>query len=579
MTTETTKKTWLIHDPSTIYYLHPSEHAGNALTKYLLKSDNYEVWEKGIRNALGGRGKAIFLIPNGVPKPKDERELAAWESNNSIICSWIFNSVDESIQPSIVSHSVASVLWSDLKKRYSTSNGPRIYQLKTELNALRQKGQTVVAYYNQFITLWNQLHETGDPTGGCTCTAAATTRAKFEREKTIDFLLGLDDEQFGPLRSNLLGTEPIPDLDRVFHLVSQEERHRTIIRSRDDKTDAMAFATRRDDRITRPPPPSEKLLCTHCGRTNHNVDACYELVGFPAHYTRLSANRGPSAGRGGRGGSAGGRATTTGGRGGGRRGTPAVGNNTSVAYAATDETSNPNLSDQMARLIFRRDNVRNNGSRRPDGPAVLRRRRREDPVPDLREGPDNDAVIVGRIELQETVEELFKVVFGVDVLLENHLEHGVPEVEVRVVGVFLDGDALPADPPEAVHRPEALDLGVGFRGGVVVVVGRGECGGGGVPRAGGVIGVVHRRRRCGRGGGFVVVVAAAGLGEEDGGEFGPSAAAAAANLDSEAAQNNLFLVRRHCRRCSVYRGNGRGRKCGYMEMGKGMMKAKGREVI
>ncbi|RAL50821.1 hypothetical protein DM860_015968 [Cuscuta australis] len=351
MTTETTKKTWLIHDPSTIYYLHPSEHAGNALTKYLLKSDNYEVWEKAIRNALGGRGKAIFLIPDGVPKPKDERELAAWESNNSIICSWIFNSVDESIQPSIVSHSVASVLWSDLKKRYSTSNGPRIYKLKTELNALRQKGQTVVAYYNQFITLWNQLHETGDPTGGCTCTAAATTREKFEREKTIDFLLGLDDEQFGPLRSNLLGTEPIPDLDRVFHLVSQEERHRTIIRSRDDKTDAMAFATRRDDRITRPPPPSEKLLCTHCGRRNHNVDACYELVGFPAHYTRLSANRGPSACRGGRGGSAGGRVTTTGGRGGGRRGTPAVGNNTSVAYAATDETSNPNLSDQMARLI------------------------------------------------------------------------------------------------------------------------------------------------------------------------------------------------------------------------------------
>ncbi|VFQ98309.1 unnamed protein product [Cuscuta campestris] len=344
MRTETTKKTWLIHDPSTIYYLHPSEHAGNALTKYLLKSDNYEVWEKAIRNALGGRGKAIFLIPDGVPKPKDERELAAWESNNSIICSWIFNSVDESIQPSIVSHSVASVLWSDLKKRYSTSNGPRIYQLKTELNALRQKGQTVVAYYNQFITLWNQLHETGDPTSGCTYTAAATTRAKFEREKTIDFLLGLDDEQFGPLRSNLLGTEPIPDLDGVFHLVSQEKRHRTIIRSRDDKTDAMAFATCWDDRITRPPPPSEKLLCTHCGRTNHNVDACYELVGFPAHYTRLSTNRGPSAGRGGRGGSAGGRATNTGGRGGGRRGTPAVGNNTGVAHATTDEMSNLNLS-------------------------------------------------------------------------------------------------------------------------------------------------------------------------------------------------------------------------------------------
>ncbi|VFQ59843.1 unnamed protein product [Cuscuta campestris] len=177
------------------------------------------------------------------------------------------------------------------------------------------------------------------------------TRAKFEREKTIDFLLGLDDDQFSHLRSNLLGTEPIQDLDRAFHLVSQEERHRTIIHSRDDKIDAMAFATHRGDRITLPPPPSEKLLCTHYGRTNHNVDACYEPVGFLAHYTHLAANKGPSAARGGRGGSAGGRAPHTGGRGGGRRGATAVGNNTGVAHAATNDTSSPNLSDQMARLM------------------------------------------------------------------------------------------------------------------------------------------------------------------------------------------------------------------------------------
>ncbi|VFQ61178.1 unnamed protein product [Cuscuta campestris] len=122
MTAETPKKTWLIHDPTTIYYLHPSEHVGNALTKYLLKSANYEIWEKAICYAFGGRGKAVFLSPKVVPKPKDERELGTWESNNSIIYSWIFNSVGESIQPSIVSHIIAFELWSDLKKRDSANN-------------------------------------------------------------------------------------------------------------------------------------------------------------------------------------------------------------------------------------------------------------------------------------------------------------------------------------------------------------------------------------------------------------------------------------------------------------------------
>nr|GMD41627.1 hypothetical protein DM860_010446 [Ipomoea batatas] len=144
----------------------------------------------------------------------------------------------------------------------------------------------------------------------------------------------------------------------------------------------------------------------------------------------------------------------------------------------------------------------------------------EDAVPDLREGADDDAMVVRRIELEKAVEELLEVVFGVDVLLQDHLEHGVPEIEVRVVGVFLDGHALAADSPEALHRPEALDFGVGVGGGV----GRGERRGGGVPRAGGVVRTVHGGAAVE--GGFFMV--SPWFGVEDGGEFGPPATPAAA---------------------------------------------------
>lgn len=162
------------------------------------------------------------------------------------------------------------------------------------------------------------------------------------------------------------------------------------------------------------------------------------------------------------------------------------------------------------------------GHRRLDG---------EDAVPDLREGSDDDAVIVRRIELEKAVEELLEVVFGVDVLLEDHLQHGLPEIEVRVVGVLLDGDALAAYPPKALHSPEALYLGVGVGG----VVGRGEGGGGGVPRAGRVVRAIGGGSAAGvragcftsaaEGGGFMVPP---WFGVEDGGEFWPSATAAAA---------------------------------------------------
>ncbi|VFQ91177.1 unnamed protein product [Cuscuta campestris] len=180
-----------------------------------------------------------------MPKPTDPAELEACEANNSIICSWIFNSVDELIQSSIASHTVVHELWSDLKTCYSTINEPQIYQWENELQNLRQKGQTVVVYYNQFVTLWNKLYVVEDPTCGCVCPTAATLRANAEKEKTRTFLLGLDDEQFGTLRGQILGTQPLADLNKDFYLITQEERHRSVVRARDDHTDAMAFAAPR----------------------------------------------------------------------------------------------------------------------------------------------------------------------------------------------------------------------------------------------------------------------------------------------------------------------------------------------
>lgn len=60
------------------------------------------------------------------------------------------------------------------------------------------------------------------------------------------------------------------------------------------------------------------------------------------------------------------------------------------------------------------------------------------------------------------------------------------EIQIRVVGVFLDGQALAADSAETLDCPQALNVGV--RVTVVVGVGHGESGGGGFERGGGRIG-------------------------------------------------------------------------------------------
>uniref|UniRef100_A0A803LHS0 Retroviral polymerase SH3-like domain-containing protein n=1 Tax=Chenopodium quinoa TaxID=63459 RepID=A0A803LHS0_CHEQI len=214
----------------------------------------------------------MVFISDDFEKPTDEKsaEFVAWKSNNSTICSWLFNSVDESIQPSVAGHKIAKEMWLDLKERYSINNGPRRNQLKSQYHLLRQNCMSVVSYYNKFKALWDELYGSEDLTCGCTCDAAAKLQARVEREKTHDFVLGLDDDLYGALRTQILSMEPFPALNKAFSLATQEERHRSIIRDRDDKSQALSFAvqaSQNSSSLQPNPTSSSPSTCSHCGRT------------------------------------------------------------------------------------------------------------------------------------------------------------------------------------------------------------------------------------------------------------------------------------------------------------------------
>ena len=58
-------------------------------------------------------------------------------------------------------------------------------------------------------------------------------------------------------------------------------------------------------------------------------------------------------------------------------------------------------------------------------------------VPDVGEGADDNLVIIRAIELQEAVEEVLELIFGVNLLLQNHLQHRLPEIQIRIVRLLL----------------------------------------------------------------------------------------------------------------------------------------------
>lgn len=71
---------------------------------------------------------------------------------------------------------------------------------------------------------------------------SAELERKREEEKVHQFFMGLDEEGFGAVRSNVLSTEPMPNLNRTYAMMVQQERVRTITRGHVEGVAPTSFA-------------------------------------------------------------------------------------------------------------------------------------------------------------------------------------------------------------------------------------------------------------------------------------------------------------------------------------------------
>lgn len=96
----------------------------------------------------------------------------------------------------------------------------------------------IVQYYGQLKMMWDKLvHYEPIPIcmcGGCTCKISAVLEKKKKEERIHQFLMGLEDGVYGTVCSNILSIEPLPNLNRVYAMVIQEELLRNIAVNKDE---------------------------------------------------------------------------------------------------------------------------------------------------------------------------------------------------------------------------------------------------------------------------------------------------------------------------------------------------------
>ncbi|KAF7821761.1 retroelement pol polyprotein-like [Senna tora] len=281
------------------YALTSNDNPGNLITQVQLKGENYEEWARAVRTALRAKKKNGFIDGTIKQPAEDAQELEDWWAVNSMLVSWVRNTIEPTLRSTISHMDSVRDLWEDIKQRFSFGNGPRVQQLRSDLANCKLNGEAIVTYYGKLKIIWDELSNYEQmpvcSCAGCKCDLAAKLEKKQEEDRVHQFLMGLDEDGYGTMRSNILSTEPLPNLNRVYAITVQQERVRTVMKTKEDRGLPMSFAIQAGIRKSGRD-KDRTATCSNCKREGHEAENCFQLIGYPEWWGNRSRT---SGGRGG----------------------------------------------------------------------------------------------------------------------------------------------------------------------------------------------------------------------------------------------------------------------------------------
>ncbi|XP_056685695.1 uncharacterized protein [Spinacia oleracea] len=268
------------------YFIANSDSPTSSLVSAVFNGSNYLRWKRNVMRALIAKNKEV---------------------------SWILSSMNNELADDFGYIDNAGELWKELNERFGQSNRPLIYQLKKEIDSLKQENMTIVTYYGKLKKLWEEMQSLrAFPTcicgalNSCSCQILKKI-AEFEEEedRMMKFLLGLNGGFEGTV-TNVLSMDPLPSINIVFAIAQQIEKQKEVsgaaVEASAMSSSAMAAQSYKGDQSQRfaggkkywKEIKKEKMhkICTHCKGKGHTVDQCFKLIGYPDWYNTIKASKG-----------------------------------------------------------------------------------------------------------------------------------------------------------------------------------------------------------------------------------------------------------------------------------------------
>lgn len=128
------------------------------ITFYKLNGKNYLEWSQSVKLAIDGCGK-LGCLTGEITKPAaTDPGFNLRSSENSLVMAWLLNSMEVAIAKPNLFLPTAKDAWDSVCAIYfDLENSSHIFELKSKLWQSKQGDREVMVYYNEMVTLWQEL--------------------------------------------------------------------------------------------------------------------------------------------------------------------------------------------------------------------------------------------------------------------------------------------------------------------------------------------------------------------------------------------------------------------------------------
>ncbi|XP_059663889.1 uncharacterized protein LOC132309614 [Cornus florida] len=144
---------------------------------------------------IGGKGKIGYITDSEKEPAESEKAYPQWFADNTMVMSWLVNSMQLNIAVSYMFMKTAKQIWDSVQRTYSQrQNNARIFQLGQDITRISQGDLTVSGYIAKLRVIWEEMSYYNSFHSWKYSYDAVLYAGIVENNRVFQFLAGLNDE-------------------------------------------------------------------------------------------------------------------------------------------------------------------------------------------------------------------------------------------------------------------------------------------------------------------------------------------------------------------------------------------------